>query len=143
MSIKIYNFKIILFNTGARALALGQQAIFFYSGGAEEGAQWGKCPTSPWHLKCLEQRSNAIKSGGTPQSTARNQLNNNFSYKCFISAYYVGVGQSTTLSITPPLTDSRRLKLTTKNSLLTVFAKYAFIRTGSSKSHVTTRQLAI
>jgi hypothetical protein len=23
--------------------------FFFFSGGAEEGAQWGKCPTSPWY----------------------------------------------------------------------------------------------
>jgi hypothetical protein len=23
--------------------------FFFFSGGAEEETQWGKCPTSPWY----------------------------------------------------------------------------------------------
>jgi hypothetical protein len=27
----------------------GNRPFFFFSGGAEEGAQWGKCPTSPWY----------------------------------------------------------------------------------------------
>ena len=27
----------------------GNRPFFFFSGGAEEGAQWGKCPTTPWY----------------------------------------------------------------------------------------------
>ena len=27
----------------------GNRPFFFFSGGAEEGAQWGKFPTSPWY----------------------------------------------------------------------------------------------
>jgi hypothetical protein len=27
----------------------GNRPFVFLSGGAEEGAQWGKCPTSPWY----------------------------------------------------------------------------------------------
>jgi hypothetical protein len=29
----------------------GNRPFFFFSGGAEEGAQWGKCPTSSMVLK--------------------------------------------------------------------------------------------
>ena len=138
MSIKIYNFKL-LFNVkliySIQVLGpwlWGNRSFFGAIGpvGQRKGSSGANAPPVYGIKKFLEQRSNAIKSGEIPQSTTGNQLNHNSSNKRFRSAYYIGVEYSTTLSITPSLTDSSRLKLTTKNSMLTVSATYAFIRTG-------------
>jgi hypothetical protein len=48
-------FSIIMLNSiqvlGEYGAIWGNMPFFFFSGGAEEGAQWGKCRKSSWYLK--------------------------------------------------------------------------------------------
>jgi hypothetical protein len=45
----IYNVKLIYSIQVIGPWLWGNRPFFFFSGGAEERAQWGKCPTTPWY----------------------------------------------------------------------------------------------
>ena len=45
----LFNVKLIYSTQVLGPWLWGNGPFFFFSGGAEEGAQWGKCPTSPWY----------------------------------------------------------------------------------------------
>jgi hypothetical protein len=47
--LNIQNFKINFFSMLNSTQYRSYSPDFGASGGAEEGAQWGKCPTSPWY----------------------------------------------------------------------------------------------
>jgi hypothetical protein len=47
----LFNVKLIYSIQVLGPWLWGNRPFVFFSGGAEEGAQWGKCPTTPWYSK--------------------------------------------------------------------------------------------
>jgi hypothetical protein len=46
---RLFNVKLIYSIQVLGPWLSGNRPFFSLSGGAEEGAQWGKCPTTPWY----------------------------------------------------------------------------------------------
>ena len=51
---RLFNVKLVYSIQVLGPWLWGNRPFFFFIGGAEEGAQWGKCPTTPYGInKCL------------------------------------------------------------------------------------------